>query len=170
MDLEADTLPMLRNVGLLYDIKADYFTFKVSAEAEPFTWRVVLSTISNLYDPIGFALPVTTQSKSILRDLIAENGDWNSPLPQEIEETLVLWRESLKQLFSLSITRPYTNLSPSAAAQRELCIFSDASIIAKNCHCCSCYLKVKDADVNYYVGIVTDKAKLFHVLSKKFQD
>lgn len=63
LDLEADTLPIQRSLVLNWDLKIDSFIFKVSDEVKPFTRQGVLSTINNLYDPLGFVAPVTIQSK-----------------------------------------------------------------------------------------------------------
>lgn len=157
LNLEAETLPMQRSLGILWDLKRDCFTFRVLDETRPFTQRGILSTINSLFDPLGFVGPVTIQGKSILRELTAENGDWDSPLPREMEETWIHWRESLRTLSDISITRACTDLPPSAAAQKELCIFCDAStkaIVAV------AYLKVNDAEGGCYVGFVMGKAKL----------
>ncbi|XP_049918800.1 uncharacterized protein LOC126401515 [Epinephelus moara] len=157
LDPEADALPMQRSLGLLWDLKRDCFTFNVSDETKPFTRRGVLSTINSLYDPLGFVAPVTIHGKSILRELTSDNGDWDAPLPQRMEESWVLWRESLRALSNVSIARTYTNISPSEAARRELCIFCDALTKAI---AAVAYLKVTDAGGNCEVGFVMGKAKL----------
>lgn len=157
LDLEADALPMQRSLGVLWDLKKDCFTFKVSEETKPFTRLGVLSTINSLYDPLGFVAPVIIHGKSILRELTADNGDWDAPLPQGMEESWVLWRQSLSALSNLSITRTYTNISPSEATDRELCIFCDASTKAI---AAVAYLKVTDADGNCEIGFVMGKEKL----------
>ncbi len=108
---------------------------KVSDEAKPFTWRDVLSTVNGLYDPQEFVLPVTIHGRSILRGLTVENI--YSPLPQEMESWV-----------------PCLSPSPSVAAQKELCILSDASI---NATAAVAYLKVMDTDGNCYVGFVLSK-------------
>ncbi|XP_072554180.1 uncharacterized protein [Paramormyrops kingsleyae] len=157
LDLEADVLPMQRSLGLLWDLKRDCFTFNVSEETKPFTRRGVLSTINSLYDPLGFVATVTIQGKSILRELAEDNSDWDTPLPPERKESWILWRESLSALSNLSITRTYTNISPTEAAHRGLYIFCDAS---NKAIAAVAYLKVTDADKNCEIGFVMGKAKL----------
>ncbi|KAK7905231.1 hypothetical protein WMY93_017838 [Mugilogobius chulae] len=157
LDFEADSVPIQRSLGLLWDIKKDCFTFKTSDETKPFTRRGVLSTINSLYDPLGFVAPVTIQGKSILRELTVENGDWDAPLPPEMEETWTTWKDSLKELSKLSIPRVYTDISPSTAAKKELCVYSDASTKAI---AAVAYLRVVDTEGNCQVGFVMGKAKL----------
>lgn len=130
--------------------------FSISKEVKPYTRRGILSTINSLYDPLGFA-PVTIQGKAILRELTSENGDWDAPLPQAMEEVWISWRTSLHELSEFSIPRRYTEISPSAAARRELCIFCDASVKAI---AAVSYLQVVDTDGSKQVGFVMGKAKL----------
>ncbi|KAI3366456.1 hypothetical protein L3Q82_000591 [Scortum barcoo] len=157
LDFEADTLPVQRSLGFNWNLRTDCFLFSISDEVKPFTRRGVLSTINSLYDPLGFVAPVTIQGKAILRELTAENGDWDAPLPPEMEEAWMLWRASLSELASLSIFRPYTIISPSTAVKKELHVFSDASIKAI---ATVAYLRLTDADGNNDVGFVMGKAKL----------
>nr|XP_024655484.1 uncharacterized protein LOC101465727 [Maylandia zebra] len=157
LDFESNSVPMQRSLGLLWDLSKDRFTFEVSDESKPFTRRGVLSTINSLYDPLGFVAPVTIQGKSILRELKAENGDWDAPLPPEMEESWTQWKDSLKDLPNMTIPRAYTDISPSTAAKKELCVFSDASTKAI---AAVAYLKVTDAEGHSQVGFVMGKAKL----------
>lgn len=157
LDFDVESLPAQRSLGLNWDLQKDCFHFKVSEEAKPFTRRGVLSITNSLYDPLGFVAPVTVHGKFILREFTVESSDWDAPLSQEMEETWTSWRSSLKDLSSLSIPRPYTNISPSQAVRRELCVFSDASIKAI---AAVVYLKVTDNDGTNHVGFVMSKAKL----------
>ena len=157
LDLDADMLPLQRSLGLDWNLQTDSFLFNVSCETKPYTRRGVLSTINSLYDPLGFVAPVTIQGKAILRELTAENGDWDAPLPQAMEDAWTSWRASLSELSKLSIPRCYTQASPSAAVRRELCIFCDASVKAIGA---VSYLKVTNADGNHQIGFVMGKAKL----------
>uniref|UniRef100_G3NZ93 DUF5641 domain-containing protein n=1 Tax=Gasterosteus aculeatus TaxID=69293 RepID=G3NZ93_GASAC len=92
-----------------------------------------------------------------LRELTTEKGDWDSPLPREMEESWTSWRTSLTELSQLSIPRAYTTTSPATAVRRELCVFSDASTKAI---AAVAYLKVTDSAGNNHVGFVMGKAKL----------
>ncbi|XP_034053860.1 uncharacterized protein LOC117533931 [Gymnodraco acuticeps] len=157
LDLGADTLPMQRSLGIIWDLQTDYFLFSVSDEIKPYTRRGVLSTTNSLYDPLGFAAPVTIQGKAIMRELTVEDGDWDTPLPKEKEEAWISWRDSLSGLSNLSISRPYTQTSSAAAVRRELCVFCDASTKAI---AAVAYLKLTDAAGKNHVGFVMGKAKL----------
>ncbi|XP_060772289.1 uncharacterized protein LOC132883105 [Neoarius graeffei] len=157
LNLGQDTLPVQRTLGVTWDLKSDTFTFQVSGDKKPFTRRGVLSTINGLYDPLGFAAPVVIRGKALLRDLTADTRDWDAPLPSDKQVLWDQWRDSLQGLQALKIPRPYTQTSPSAALHRELCVFSDASILAIGA---VAYLRVTDQGGGLHVGFILGKAKL----------
>ncbi|KAL0153706.1 hypothetical protein M9458_050984 [Cirrhinus mrigala] len=157
LDLEKDNLPIQRSLGLNWDLKMDCFVFEVPDAGKPLTRRGVLSTINSLFDPLGFAAPVTINGKFILRDLTLGSIEWDSPLPQDTEDAWVAWRNSLQELRHLQIPRTYSEQSPSVAAYRELCVFSDASTKAITA---VAYLKLSYPERGNRVSFVMGKVKL----------
>ncbi|XP_041432389.1 uncharacterized protein LOC121398035 [Xenopus laevis] len=157
LDLDTDSLPMQRSLGLLWDLKADTFTFQINKEEKPFTRRGVLSTINSLYDPLGFVTPVTIQGKIMLRDLTTEMSDWDDPLPTEKKDLWTSWKKSLEALTSLHVTRPYASIPSTEVKMQKLHIFCDASIKAI---AAVAYLKTIDAKEQCHVGFVMSRAKL----------
>lgn len=85
LDLGADPLPLQRSLGLSWELQTDSFTFRVSRDVKPFTGRGMLSTVNSLYDPFGFASPITVQGKALVRDISSEQYEWDTPLPLEKE-------------------------------------------------------------------------------------
>lgn len=79
--------PVQCSLGLNWDLKTDHLIFKVPHVVKPFAHRGVLSTVNSLYDPLGFVAPVTVHGRFILWELTLENTDWDSPLPQNMEES-----------------------------------------------------------------------------------
>ncbi|XP_064467706.1 uncharacterized protein LOC135378578 [Ornithodoros turicata] len=154
-DLRSDVPPSQRSLGLRWDIKDDTFTFHVPPNEKPHTKRGVLSTVNSLYDPLGFAAPVTIQGRLLLRELSSLTQDWDDELPKSKEwET---WRDSLPALNKIEISRTYDAISLSSACRRELCIFSDASTKAI---AAVAYLRSTDSSGETHVGFVLRKVKL----------
>ncbi|XP_028996228.1 uncharacterized protein LOC114849211 isoform X1 [Betta splendens] len=156
LDLGVDPLPVQRSLGLCWDLQTDSFTFSVSAEVKPFTRRGVLSTVNSLYDPLGFVAPIIMQGKAIVRELSSEERDWDAPLPVGKEKMWVSWRDSLKVLKGLQVPRCYSPGSLKSTEKKELCIFSDASIVAIGA---VAYLHTVDSE-GHHVGFVMGKSKL----------
>lgn len=86
LDLELDDVPLQRSLGLLWNLENYCFTFQVATEPKLYTRRGVLATVNSLYDPLGFVSPITMQGKALLRELSAEQKDWDQPLLVEREE------------------------------------------------------------------------------------
>lgn len=157
LDIGADPLPVHRSLGLCWNLESDSFTYLVSTDTKPFTRRGVLSTVNSLYDPLGFAAPIIMQGKALLRELSADERDWDTPLPSEKEEVWVAWKDSLRALEDLEIPRCFSPASLNAAKSNELCIFSDASTAAIGA---VAYMRSLDCDGQYHVGFVMGKSKL----------
>ena len=157
LGLDDGALPMQRSLGLCWDIDSDTFTFKVAVSGKPFTRRGVLSTVNSLFDPLGFAAPVTIKGRALLRELSTEVHDWDAKLPADKLNKWETWRKSLQDLSSLHIPRSYTQQSFSNTIHTELCLFSDASCWAIGA---VAYLRVITTDGQCRVGFVLGKAKL----------
>lgn len=72
----------LKDLDLSWDVATDEFTFQVSSMEKSYTRRGVLSTINSLYDPLGFAAPVSIRGRALLRELTTEVREWDEPLPE----------------------------------------------------------------------------------------
>ena len=132
VDFSLDTVTVQRALGVLWDISADAFTFKVSLEKRPFTRRGVLSILNSLYDPLGLAAPVIARGKLLLRSMMANLGNlqaesWDEPLPEELRPAWEAWCKALQALTLLMVPRCYTMASSTGVRRQELHTFCDAS-------------------------------------------
>ncbi len=98
-----EALPVQHSLGLTWNLETDSFSFQVNQEEKPFTRRGVLSTVNNLYDPLGFLAPVVVRGKALLRELSSEQSDWDAPLSIGRQAEWNEWRCSLTTLEQLQI-------------------------------------------------------------------
>ncbi|VDI72544.1 Hypothetical predicted protein [Mytilus galloprovincialis] len=126
LDLECDSKPLQRSLGLSWDVNTDNFLFQLSSENKPITRRGILSTINSLYDPLGFLAPVIIQGKLLLRKIVSETVDWDQPLSDETADEWKSWRDTLIAIETLRIPRTYVPYL-SKTTTKELHVFSDAS-------------------------------------------
>ncbi|TKS64953.1 hypothetical protein D9C73_027745 [Collichthys lucidus] len=117
----------------------------------------MLSTINSLYDPLGFASPITVQGKALVRDISSEQYEWDTPLPPEKEAHWRAWINSLADLEQLCISRSYLPTSMSCCNRAKLCVFADASTLAI---AAVAYLRALDSQGRWHVGFVMGKSKL----------
>ncbi|KAK0140410.1 hypothetical protein N1851_022619 [Merluccius polli] len=143
LELGQHAPPMQRSLGLGWNLSTDQFSFKVEISDKPFTKRGVLSVINSLYDPLGFAVPVSIEGRSILREISEDIAEWDTPLPKEKQDKWQQWKDSLKHLEQLKIPRMYTDISLSKAQRKEMHVFCDASTKAVGA---VAYLKLTAAD------------------------
>lgn len=97
------------------------------------TRRMILSQISSVYDPLGFAVPVILQGKVLMRSMIAKDASnsnkrgikWDEPLDASMVNEWKMFYKELYKLEELTFRRP---LKPSDAfGKPSLIIFSDGS-------------------------------------------
>ena len=58
-------LPNEKALEICWEIGEDAFTFKIKFDEKPLTKRVMLSVISSIYDPLGFAAPFVLEGRFI---------------------------------------------------------------------------------------------------------
>lgn len=157
LDLFSDELPSERVLGVHWDIAQDALSFQINLQEQPLTRRGILSTVSQVYDPIGMAAPVIFAGKHILQELCRENLQWDAPLPDEIFPRWEQWKSELHQLQALSVPRCYKPAEFGTIKSVELHHFSDASM--KGYGCCS-YLRLVNLKNEVHCTLVMGKARV----------
>ena len=84
LDFDREPLPMERALGVQWCIESDTFKFNISLKDRPCTRRGILSTVSSIFDPLGFVAPVLLEGKAILQELCRNNLGWDDPVPTDI--------------------------------------------------------------------------------------
>ena len=84
-----EDLPIDLALGTQYDMLADTLSFRVKEKLVADTRRSILSLVSSLYDPLGFAAPLILPAKTPLQELRRLDFGWDGTVPNE---SLVKWR------------------------------------------------------------------------------
>ncbi len=93
----------------------------------PLTRRGILSTISSIYDPLGFVAPVLLVGKQLLQELCRDKVDWDDPVPDHIRARWEKWRSELLLLNDFKVQRCFKPTEFGPVKSIELHHFSDAS-------------------------------------------
>lgn len=80
LDLSHNTLPMERALGVQWCTETDRFRFQMNMQHKPVTRRGILSTVSSVFDPLGFLAPLILPAKLILRDLCQNKHGWDEEI------------------------------------------------------------------------------------------
>jgi len=67
LDMSYDKLPVERALGAIWDVEADTFDFQTVLNRKAPTRRGILSTLSSVYDPLGFLSPYVISAKMIIQ-------------------------------------------------------------------------------------------------------
>ena len=81
VDMDKEDLPNEKVLGMLWSPERDQFGFQIAIKDRPPTRRGILSSVSSVYDPLGFIGPVVLTAKQILQDLCRQQYDWDDQIP-----------------------------------------------------------------------------------------
>lgn len=122
-----------RVLGLIWKPDSDELTFNLNLARLPQdamdnerpTKREALRIIMSVFDPLGFASPVTSRPRQLLQEIWRRGTEWDQPIDADLAAQ---WRDAmghLKQLANTSLPRCHPHYSD--AANLQLHVFVDAS-------------------------------------------
>ena len=127
VDLDANELPSVKTLGVLWSPKEDIFSFRSSRPEENAirTKRDFLKNIATLFDPLGFIAPFTVRAKMLLQDLWSAGMDWDEPIDSSLLGNIEQWFRELADLSQIQIPRCLRQ--DKLTTDREIHVFVDAS-------------------------------------------
>ena len=90
--------------------------------------RSILQDSSQIYDPLGWATPVTIRAKLLLQEVWQRKCSWDVPLDQDLCDHWLDIRRDIIALPTLTFPRPY--FYPQSGTPEHIYVFADASIKA----------------------------------------
>ena len=157
IDLDRDSLPVERALGIQWCIESDVFQYKIALKDRPCTRRGMLSMISSIYDPLGFLAPVLLEGKRLLQMLCRDKIDWDDPVSDHVRSRWEKWVSELLHVGSLSVPRCYKPANFGNVTNVQFHHFSDAS--NKGYGQCS-YLRMENDKGNVNCAFVMGKARV----------
>ena len=100
-------LPIEKPLGVHWCIESDVFKFRIEIKDSPCTRRGILSTVSSIYDPLGFIAPVVLVGK-ILQTICHANS-WDEPVDDTTRSKWEKWRNELHLLGSIEVPRCWSS-------------------------------------------------------------
>ncbi|XP_068697224.1 uncharacterized protein [Montipora foliosa] len=135
IDLEKNSLPTAKTLGVLWNANKDTFSFNYSFTPDmEFTERNLLKKTATIYDPLGFLAPYIVRAKLLIQQAWIEAADWDDPLPDHHQEQWKSWFPESTGLDRIRIPRCLKD-SHSTAVKTSLNMFSDASEAAYAAAC-----------------------------------
>ncbi|XP_073960515.1 uncharacterized protein [Choristoneura fumiferana] len=121
-----------RTLGLVWNHARDTLGFNVNLRNTPPnvlngtqlpTKRQVTSSVMSVYDPLGYASPITVIGKALIQDIWRTGIGWDEPIKSESIPTWKSFIENVKLLKNLEIER----YVPACEREGEIHTFCDAS-------------------------------------------
>ena len=106
LEKDEDPLPHFKPVGCIWNGEQD--TLKIQFAFHPldkYTLQVMLSQISQQYDPLGYTGPFLLKGRFILQQLAVNQMNWDEPVPAKYERAWKDWSQTLLELKEISIPR-----------------------------------------------------------------
>ncbi|XP_048477681.1 uncharacterized protein LOC119694152 [Plutella xylostella] len=155
--VEIRTDEVVKILGLAWnkDIDAFEYTVQLPDNTGPVTKRKVISSISRLFDPLGWAAPCIIVAKVTIQKLWLAGIDWDEELPEELLNEWLSYQRNLIDITKLIIPRWVG--ARNNDVHMELQGFCDASNIA---YAAVVYLRIIDSDGNIHINLVTAKTKV----------
>ena len=156
--LDCDNLPVERALGIQWCVQSDSFGFRIVVNSRPFARRGVLSTVSSIFDPLGFIAPFTLLAKKLLQDLCrSEDLEWDDDIPEDYRTKWLRWCAELPMLEQFHINRCHKPPDFGPVVSRQLHLFSDASTMGYGC---VAYLRLRDDADRIHCSFLMGKARL----------
>lgn len=128
IDLFGDKLPTERTLGLEWCIERDVIEFKNNMSTKASTRRGILSTVSQIYDPLGLLSPFILQGRIVMQKACSEGKPWDEDVTPELKEEWLSWTKQLKNLETIQLPRCVKPAGFDDTVHAELHLFSDASL------------------------------------------
>lgn len=154
--LTIDELPTERTLGVEWNIEDDAFQFTPQIKEKKPTKRGILSSISSLYDPLGFVAPIILSAKLILQELCRKRVGWDDVIDESAAQRWHEWLHNLPSLSSVSVPRCYHPID-FRVVSIQLHHFSDASELGYGA---VSYLRYKDDRNQIHCSFVVGKSRL----------
>ena len=152
-----DTSTNERVLGVLWNVSDDTFGFRVALPEKPVTRRGILSTLSSLYDPLGFVAPVTLHPKLLLQSLCKAGVTWDERLTPEQVANWQTWLNNLADLNEVHIPRCFKPPGFGQITSFQIHHFADSSSEAYGA--CS-YLRLTNEQGSIHCCLLIGKCRL----------
>ena len=131
LDLGTDRLPVQRALGVQWCMESDVFEFRIVLNDKPPSRREILSVISSVYDPLGFAAPFTLPAKKILQYLCREGVGWDDTIPDQYQVRWAKWLGELPLLEQFKVNRCVKPADFGTVVSQQIHLFSDSSSVGR---------------------------------------
>lgn len=143
-------------LGVKWLPNTDHYTFNVNTgqKIDKLTKRIILSKISQLFDPNGYVTPAIIPAKILMQHIWSENLKWDAKVPSHIENE---WNQFWSKIGSLESIKIPRWAGVSNGTKLQLHGFADSSIQAYGC---SVLLRAVHPDGKITCHLIASKSRV----------
>ncbi|XP_028412569.1 uncharacterized protein LOC114535461 [Dendronephthya gigantea] len=127
VSLDFDKLPVERALGVEWNVKEDVFGFRITERKKAATHRGILSDVSSMYDPLGFAAPFVLPAKRLLQQLCKDKIGWDEEISPSMLQVWERWLNDMPRLRNIEVPRYFEPCKMGPLKTTQLHNFCDAS-------------------------------------------
>nr|XP_021335998.1 uncharacterized protein LOC110440142 [Danio rerio] len=157
LDLDQDSLPIERALGMQWCTDDDTFTYHIKVQEKPSSRRGILSVVNSIYDPLGFLAPLILPVKLLLRDLCKQGYGWDDEIDDKRADQWVKWLEDLSQISNVKFKRCLKPEKFGITEEAQLHHFSDAS---ESAYGTATYLVLTNEQNQKYCSLLMGKSRV----------
>ena len=107
IDLDRNSLPPAKTLGVLWLALDDVFSFHVADQATDLrlTKRTILSKVATIFDQLGFLSPFIVRAKILLQEMWSKSLDWDDAIDAGIYTKAENWLNELTVLQHIRVSR-----------------------------------------------------------------
>lgn len=146
----------IKTLGIYWNTHLDVFKYSLNLQqsSHKITKRVILSLISQIFDPLGLIGPVLIRAKVILQKMWSLNLGWDEEIPTELQGNWSQFVTQLEHLKELKLPRRVMGDTPKFIEMHGFC---DAS---ESAYGCSIYIRSTDKQNNHHVQLLCAKSRV----------
>ncbi|XP_071094674.1 uncharacterized protein [Haliotis cracherodii] len=157
LNLECESLPSERALGVFWFVDSDTLGFKIQSKEKTITRRGILSVVSSVYDPLGFVVPYVLIAKRLLQELCKKDLGWDEVIDEASLTIWLQWLKDLPRLDEIEVERCYKPKGFGKIASCQLHLFSDASEVGYGV---VTYLRLSNEDNGVHCVLVMAKSRV----------
>jgi hypothetical protein len=157
MDLDNDSLPIDRVLGIQWCIDSDVFCFKTDIKKQPLSRRGILSIVSIIFDPLGFLAPFMLKAKCLLQELCKHQLGLDEKIPECFAQQWNEWLQDLAKLSDFKVQRCVKPVNFGEIKSAQLHHFADASECGYGT---VSYLRLENVDGDVHCSFVIGKSRV----------
>ncbi|XP_055589945.1 uncharacterized protein LOC129742126 [Uranotaenia lowii] len=145
----------VKTLGIVWKPEKDILCFdsRLKPTAGTVTKRAILSSISQLFDPLGLVAPIVVRGKMIMQQIFLLSCGWDDEVSESIKEKWQQYVDELPKLQQFHLNR----LVLLPGSEIQLHTFTDASEMAYGC---CIYVRSTDSKGNVSVHLIAAKSRL----------